>query len=58
VKQLAEFSPPDLLLAVSAVLILAPLRTEEDPAVEGDEMVSDHSKRARALVASLADRRD
>jgi hypothetical protein len=58
VKQFSELSLPDLQLAVFAVLILARLRAEEDPAAEGDELVPDHSERSRALVASLTHRRN
>jgi hypothetical protein len=51
-----ELSFPDLLLPKFAVLVFALLRTEDEPTAEGDDLVPDHSKRSRALIASLTNR--
>jgi hypothetical protein len=51
-----QLSLPDLLLTMFAVLVFALLRTEDDSTAEGDDLVPDHSKRSRALVASLTNR--
>jgi hypothetical protein len=51
-----QLSLPDPLLTMFAVLVFALLRTEDDPAAEGDDLVPDHSKRSQALVAFLTSR--
>ena len=50
VKRIEHLSLPGLL-EVFAVLVLALPRTEKDPPVKGDELVSDHSERSQTLMA-------
>jgi hypothetical protein len=52
VKRVEELSLPGFLMEVSAVLVLALLGTEKNPAAKGDDLVPDHSEWSQTLVAS------
>jgi hypothetical protein len=45
-KRVVELSLIDFLPALFEELVLALLRTEVDPAAEGNELVPDHSERS------------